>query len=313
MDHDPPAQPNLVTITHGGRERPVVVQVTKMGFVFVLDRMTGRPLFPVIERSVPPSAVAGEVAWPTQPFPLKPPPLVRQHPLTRDEISTLTPESHKYCAELFAQAKSGGIYTPPGVELTLWFPGTLGGATWSGASFDPVSQLLYVNVNEIGAIGLMKAQPAAAPVAYRRSSVLGEYARFWDEKFLPCQQPPWGTLNAVDLKKGEIVWKVPLGIIDELAAKGIDKTGAPNLGGSIVTAGGLVFIAGTNDSRFRAFDAQTGLELWTAKLAASGHATPITYEGRDSGKQFVVIAAGGGGSFSSAYSDALVAYALPDE
>ncbi|MCA1604608.1 MAG: PQQ-binding-like beta-propeller repeat protein, partial [Acidobacteria bacterium] len=140
---------------------------------------------------------------------------------------------------------------------------------------------------------------------------LGEYARFWDQNFWPCQQPPWGTLNAVDLNKGEIAWKVPLGIIDELAAKGLDKTGAPNLGGSIVTAGGLVFIAGTGDKRFRAFDARTGKELWAERLEAGGHATPVTYQGRRSGKQYVVIAAGGGGYFSRAGSDVLVAFALP--
>lgn len=311
-DYDPPAQPNLVTIRHNNRQTPAVVQVTKMGLVFVLDRLTGRPLFPVEERAVPQSDVPGEATWPTQAFPLKPPPLVRHRPLTREEISTVTPESNKYCRELFEQAVSGGLYTPPGTSLTLWFPGTLGGATWSGASFDPATGYLYVNVNEIGAIGLMKAQPDGSPAAYRRASKSGEYARFWDQNFWPCQQPPWGTLNAVDLNRGEIVWKVPLGVVDELAAKGFDKTGAPNIGGSIVTAGGLVFIAGTNDRRFRAFDAGTGKELWIEKLEASGHATPVTYQGKRSGKQYVVVAAGGGGYFGRMGSDVVVAFALPE-
>lgn len=312
-DYDPPAQPNLVMIRRGNRLTPAVVQVTKMGLVFVLDRLTGRPLFPVEERAVPQSKVPGEATWPTQPFPLKPPPLVRQRPITRDEISTVTPESNKYCTELFEQAVSGGLYTPPGADLTLWLPGTLGGATWSGASFDPATGYLYVNVNEIAALGEMKAQPEGSPTLFRRASKFGEYARFWDQNFWPCQQPPWGTLNAVDLNKGEIAWKVPLGVVDELAAKGFDETGAPNLGGSIVTAGGLVFIAATGDKRFRAFDARTGKELWAERLEAGGHATPITYQARGSGKQYVVIAAGGGGFFSRAGSDLLVAFALQSQ
>jgi quinoprotein glucose dehydrogenase len=308
-DYDLPAQPNLITVRHQGREVAAVAQVTKMGFVFLLDRLTGKPLFPVEERPVPASKVPGEATWVTQPFPLKPPPLARQKAVTRSELSQVTPESGKYCAELFDQVISGGIFTPPGTELTLWFPGTLGGATWSGASFDPRTGYLYVNVNELGAIGAMRPQPEGSAVPFRRSSPQGEYARFWDRNQWPCQPPPWGTLNAVDVNKGEIVWRVPLGVVDELEARGITGTGAPNMGGSIVTAGGLVFIAGTGDSRFRAFDAQTGKELWSAKLEASGHATPATYQGK-SGQQFIVIAAGGGGYFSKTGADALVAFAL---
>lgn len=309
-DYDLPAPPNLVTIRHNGRMVPVVVQVTKVGFIFVLDRLTGKPIFPVEERPVPQSKVPGEATWPTQPFPLKPPPLARQQAITRAELTQVTPKSNKYCTEMYDQLVSGGLYTPLGTELTLWFPGTLGGATWSGASFDPSTGYLYVNVNEIGAIGAMKPQSPDAPVPYRRASKWGEYARFWDENRLPCQQPPWGTLNAVNLNTGEIAWRVPFGVVDELEAKGITKTGSPNLGGSIATAGGLVFIAGTNDSRFRAFDTRTGKELWVDKLEASGHATPMTFQGKKSGKQYVVIAAGGGGYFSKTGSDALVAYAL---
>lgn len=309
-DYDLPAQPNLVTVHQNGRDIPAVAQVTKMGFVFILDRLTGKPLFPVEERLVPQSNVPGESIWPTQPFPLKPPPLSRQS-LSRDEISKVTPESNKFCTELFDSLVSGAMYTPMGPKLTLVLPGNLGGGTWSGASFDPSSGYLYVNTNEVGAIGAMKSQPPGSPVPYRRSSQWGEYARFWDPNRWPCQQPPWGILSAIDLNTGELVWRVPLGVVDELEDKGISKTGAPNLGGSIVTAGGLVFIAGSNDSRFRAFDAQTGDELWVDKLEASGHATPMTFEGKKSGRQYVVIAAGGGGYFSKTASDALVAYALP--
>jgi quinoprotein glucose dehydrogenase len=206
---------------------------------------------------------------------------------------------------------SGGIFTPHGESLTLVFPGNLGGATWSGAAFDPGSGYLFVNVNELGAVGAMRKAEGA--IAYRRGSDLprGEYARFWDEKRWPCQKPPWGTLNAVNLHDGSIAWRVPLGIVDELSARGLRGTGAPNLGGAIATASGLVFIAGTNDSRMRAFDAQTGATVWETTLPASGHATPVTYLGRRGGKQFVAVAAGGGGYLSPTYADALVAFALP--
>ena len=310
-DYDIPAQPVLVTVQHDGRRVDAVAQVAKTGFVYLLDRETGRPLFPIEERPVPASAVPGEAAWPTQPFPTKPPPLARIAPLTRDELSNVTPEARRSCEALFDRVVSGGIFTPHGEKLTLVFPGNLGGATWSGAAFDPSSGYLFVNMNELGAVGEMRKQASGA---YRRASDLprGEYARFWDERRWPCQKPPWGTLSAVNLHDGSIAWRVPLGIVDELAAGGLKDTGAPNLGGAIVTAGGLVFIAGTNDSRMRAFDARTGATLWETKLPASGHATPVTYLGPRSGKQFVAIAAGGGGYLSPTYSDALVAFSLRD-
>ncbi|MBI1876518.1 MAG: pyrroloquinoline quinone-dependent dehydrogenase [Acidobacteria bacterium] len=310
-DYDLPAQPVLSTVRRDGREIPAVTQVTKMGFVFVLDRLTGQPLFPVEERPVPKSHVPGEAAWPTQPFPLKPPPLARLS-ITRDDITDVTPETKKYCTELFESLVGGTIFTPYGSSLTLTMPGTLGGANWSGASYDPSSRHLYVNVNEVGGVGRMQPQPAGSPVPYRRTSQWGEYARFWDPNGYPCQRPPWGTLNAIDLNTGEIAWTFTLGVVDALAANGVNPTGTPNLGGSIVTAGGLVFIAATSDRRFRAFDARTGTELWVARLPASGYATPMTYLGKRSGKQFVVIAAGGGGYFSEEVSDSLVAYALPN-
>ncbi|PYQ14959.1 MAG: hypothetical protein DMF80_10965 [Acidobacteria bacterium] len=307
-DYDLPAEPALVTVKRDGRDVPAVAQVTKTGFVFVLDRMTGQPLFPVEERPVPASTVPGEAAWPTQPFPTRPPPLVRQA-ITRDQLSTVTPESSRYCQELFDSVRTGPLFTPPGLSLTLTFPGTLGGANWSGATFDPVRHRLYVNVNEVGAVGGMQPAGPSAPLPYRRGSPWGEYARFWDENRWPCQQPPWGTLNAIDLDSGSTTWTVPLGVVDALVARGLPPTGTPSLGGAIATAGGLLFIGGTNDARFRAFDADTGRELWVDRLEASGHATPMTYRGR-SGRQYVAIAAGGGGYLSRTTSDVVAAYAL---
>jgi membrane-bound PQQ-dependent dehydrogenase (glucose/quinate/shikimate family) len=308
-DYDPPASPALITVHRGGRDIPAVVEVTKMGLVFILDRVTGRPIYPVEEQPVPASDVPGEATWPTQPIPQRPPPLSRSS-MTRDEISDVTPESHRFCIELFDQLHSQGRYTPPGMKPTLVFPGTLGGATWSGVSFDPSLGYIFVNTNEAGAIGWMEEQPQGSPVRYAHTSSAGEYARFWDRNLWPCQKPPWGLLYAINANSGDIAWRAPLGITEELEAKGIHNTGAPNIGGSIATAGGLVFIAATNDSRFRAFDSRTGKELWTAKIDSSGHATPITYLGRD-GKQYVVIAAGGGGYFGSRPADALIAFSLP--
>jgi len=304
-DYDLPAQPVLITIHRDKKEIPAIVQVTKMGYVFVLDRETGKPLFPVEERPFPKSTVPGESASPTQPVPVKPPPLARQS-LTAREITAVSPESQKYCADFFKSLEHHGMYGPYGQNQTLVFPGSLGGANWSGAAFDPTSGYLFVNVNELGAVGALEPQPPGSPEPYRRANKEGEYARFWDKNRLPCQQPPWGTLNAVDLNKGEIVWKVPLGFFADLKV----KTGTPNLGGSII-ANGVVFIGATMDNRFRAFDAKTGEELWSFTLNANAHATPLTYWGKKSHKQFVAIAVGGGGSLGVKVSDEVIAFALP--
>ncbi len=304
-DYDPPAPPALITV----RGKPAVVEVTKMGLVFILDRITGKPLFDVRETAVPQTLVPGEQTWPTQPIPVKPAPLSRST-MTAEDLTTVTEESHRYCAELFSKLTTRGRYTPFGLTPTLVLHGTLGGATWSGVSFDPGRKLIFVNANEAGAIGQLTKQPEGARNAYQRTSSLGSYARFWDANHWPCQQPPWGTLSAIHADTGETVWKVPLGTVDELEKRGIHNTGTPNIGGSIATAGGLVFIGASSDERFHAFDAATGKELWTARLDASAYATPITYRTRK-GRQFVVIAAGGGGFFSEKSSDALIAFSLP--
>jgi glucose dehydrogenase len=301
-DYDIPAQPNLITVRRNGRDVPAVAVLTKSGFVFVFDRVTGKPLFEIKEQPVLKSEVPGEESWPTQPIPVAPPQLVRNR-ITRDEITNATPESREYCLALFdTLAHPGGAYQPFGVKPTLRFPGTLGGATWSGASFDQSSGLLFVSVNELGTYGRV-APPGEARAPWPK--------RFWDANEWPCHAPPWGKLMAVDLNGGGIKWSVPLGEVEELAKRGVKNTGTPNLGGSIVTAGGLVFIAGSNDKRFRAFDAATGKVLWEAQLEGSGHATPMTFQGRKSGRQFVVIAAGGGGYLSRHSADAVVAFALP--
>jgi len=311
-DYDVCSPPNLMTVRRGGKDIPAVAQVTKMGFVFILDRLTGKPLFPVEERPVAQSQVPGEATWPTQPFPPKSMQLARTS-VTLDDVTTVTPESRQYCLDNFGASLPGGIFTPWGfTKTTVEMPGTLGGGNWSGSSFNPALDYLFVNVSEVGAVGSMKAQPEGSEEAYVRSSKWGSYARYWDDHHHPCQQPPWGDLNAIDLKTGELAWKAPLGVMDDLEARGIPPTGTYNLGGSIATAGGLVFIGGTVDHRFRAFDARTGKELWVDKLESNAHATPMTYLGKKTKKQFVVVAVGPGGYFNPDTSapTVLAAYAL---
>ena len=312
-DYDPAAPPALVDVHKNGQTIPAVVEVTKMGLVFILDRRNGKPIFGVEERPVPKSDVPGEASSPTQPFPLKPPPLSRMS-FRADEVAAVAREHQAFCTQLLNESggtHNDGAFTPYGSKMTVVFPGTLGGANWGGASFNRKLGYLFVNTQNIGSIGQVAKQPEGSRTEYARTSPQGPYGRFWDSKnFWPCQQPPWGELSAVNVNTGEIAWKVPLGVVDELEAKGVHNTGTLNLGGSIATSGGLVFIGATNDSRFRAFDARTGKELWVTKIDASAHTTPITYRGKD-GKQYVVVTANGGNVFNHDSADSLIAFSLP--
>jgi quinoprotein glucose dehydrogenase len=314
-DYDLPAQPTLVFVERNGQRIPAVAQVTKMGFTFLFDRYNGTPLFEIEERRVPASQIPGEEAWPTQPAPTKPPPFARQS-FRAEELTNVTPESRSYCAKLLENAEIGSLYTPLGMKPTLLFPGADGGANWGGAAFDPETRTLFVNSMDIGRLVRMEHRPNDPRIPYRSRSLGTVDSRFWDPDMQPCQQPPWGHLTAIDLDRGEFRWRSVLGSMEALETKGARGTGTANLGGPIVTAGGLVFIAATNDRQFRAFDKSTGAELWATRLPASGHATPMTYWGKKTRRQYVVVAAGGGNKYNTihregAVSDALVAFALP--
>ncbi|HUQ90456.1 MAG TPA: pyrroloquinoline quinone-dependent dehydrogenase [Bryobacteraceae bacterium] len=306
-DYDLPAQPVLVDVKKDGKIVPAVAQVAKTGFTFLFERATGKPIFDIVEKPVPPSTMPGESAFPTQPFPSKPPPFARQS-MKADELTTI-PESREFCAKLIEGASFGDLYTPFGEKPMVLFPGTNGGTNWGGASYDPETRTLYVNSHDNGMILRYVKRPEGSLIPYRTQGP--PYSRFWDKNRYPCQAPPWGHLTAIDLDKGEFRWRVTLGAFDELTAKGIPPTGTSTLGGSLVTAGGVLFIGSTNDSRFRAFDKESGKELWVTRLPASAHATPMTYLGKKTKKQFIVIAAGGGNKYNETFSDSLVAFSLP--
>lgn len=397
-DRDLPAPPNLVTVEHDGKRIDAVAQITKSGHVFLLDRDTGAPLFPVEERPFPTSDLEGEVTWPSQPIPVKPPPFARQE-LRPEDLTDISVEARQYAAGILANVRSGGQFVPPSLEGTVIFPGFDGGGEWGGAAFDQTTGTLYVNSNEMAWIlTMMVIRPdeidavlSSGELVYRaycalchgrdmqgdptgtypslvgvgerlaRADMLAQlntgkgfmpsfghlsdsdknavldyisgvetvgnarelvvesnrssvpfthtgYNRFLDPNGYPAVKPPWGTLSAIDLNKGEIRWQVPLGELEELSARGIPKTGTENYGGPVVTAGGLIFIGASKDEYFRAFDKETGEELWKYKLPAGGYATPSVYEA--GGKQFVVIACGGG-KMGTKSGDSYLAFCLP--
>ena len=395
-DYDNPTAPILVTLRTSNSTRDVVVQLTKMGFTFVLDRDTGTPVFPVHELAVPRSNVPREETSPTQPYPVKPPPLVRQS-LTEADVTNITPEARQFALKEFSKYIAGPMYTPPTLQGTLTIPGHMGGSEWHGASFDPMLNVLYVNVNDAPTInrlrpihdqpgennqdpvrlgraiyektcvachgadrqGLPPVTPAlrdlkksrqeieavivegrnsmpafrhfrpremSALVAYLASPptttasetpsgaadryTIDTYTVFTDQHGVPAIAPPWGTLNAIDLVNGDILWKVPLGEYPQLVAKGIRNTGTMNFGGAVATAGGVIFIAATADEKIRAFESHSGKVLWEFQLPAGGYATPSVY--MVGGKQYVAIAAGGSGKNATKSGDAIIAFALPE-
>lgn len=389
-DRDLPSPPTLATLRRDGRNVDAVVQTTKHGYVFVFERTSGKPLFPIEYRKFPSSDLDGEVTADRQPLPVKPKPFARQR-LTKELLTTRTPEAHQWALEQFAKFRSGGQFVPFSAGRdTVVFPGFDGGAEWGGAAFDPETALFYVNANDLAWTGAMAVNepPRGGRALYQqhcaschRDDMLGTppqisslvgigarrtreemttvirrgagrmpgfpnledrdvraildfittgkdevaaprapsrydlkyrftgYKRFLDPDGYPAVAPPWGTLSAIDLNTGEYAWQVPLGEYPQLAARGMKNTGSENYGGPIVTAGGLVFIGATNyDKKFRAFDKKTGALLWEYTMPFAGNATPATYEA--DGRQFVVIAAGGGKSQDKS-GGLYVAFALP--
>jgi quinoprotein glucose dehydrogenase len=315
-DYDVAAAPALIEVSHDGKKIPAVAQITKMGMLFIFNRVTGQPIYDIKEQPVPHSHIPGEASSSTQPFTTKPLQLARNQFSPKD-LYSLTPEHAAFCKELLEKNRmfTEGPFTPMSLETqgnALTFPSTLGGGNWSGLSYDPALGYVFTNIMNLGQWGHMEQAPDAktGQMTWVRKSAFGPYARFWDpDTHIPCTNPPFGELVAVNVNTGDVAWRVPLGTIPELEVKGIHNTGSVNLGGSITTASGLVFIAATNDGRFRAFDARSGKQLWAEKLDAPAYAVPITYRGRD-GKQYVAITAGGGGYFASLTADTVIAFAL---
>src|SRR4051794_14294478 len=309
-DVDAAAAPSLIDIHRNGTVIPALVEVPKTGIAFILDRRTGRPVFGDEERPTPQSDVPGEHSSPTQPFPLKPPPLVRTT-ISRDDLTTMSPEAHAFCMAQWdkLQMHNEGPYTPASIKATTVFmPGTSGGGNWGGASTDPRRGYFFVNVSNRPTTSRMVSNGAGG---YKLE---GAYAAFNDDKGWPCINPPWGELIAVNANTGDIAWRSPLGSAEAYGDRG-SNAGTTTLGGSFATGGGLVFIGATVDSKFRAFDSGTGKEVWTTDLPSPAMATPTVYRG-ESGREYVVIASGGPGTVQvpghfASYREILIAYALP--
>lgn len=326
-DYDLAAQPVLIDLEKDGKSVPALVQATKMGHLFILNRETGEPLYPVEERAVPQTKIAGEYTSPTQPFPTFPPPL-HPHGLKPDDAWGFTFYDRQACREKIEAADNEGIFTPPALSKhSIEYPGVAGGQNWGGLAFDANARLLIMPQNYVvthntliprqqvpflheSFEGSDYSPGIGAPYVVKHEILLSPFG-------VPCVAPPWGTLLAVSLDSGRVSWEVPLGTARDLIPgfswfPFFPAMGFPSAGGPIVTATGLVFIGAALDNYIRAFDAQTGSELWRHRLPAGAQATPMTYAGRDSGRQFVVIAAGGHAYMRTALGDTLVAFRLPD-
>jgi len=336
-DFDSAAAPTLVDVVRKGVRIPAVVHMGKTGLMYIFDRRDGKPIFGMEERPVPKSTVPGEKSSPTQPFPVKPEPIARIGMKISEIPKDITPELAAYCQGLVDKYK-----LEDAVPYNAWkvgqdvveYPGAIGGGNWNGVSFNPALGLIFTNVMNAGQWGHIEERAAGAGRGARGGSggrgrggrgagavgasgpsygkVTPEGGRFWqpDTRY-SCAPPPWGELVAVKANTGDIAWRAPLGEFEALAAKGL-KTGTPNTGGGITTAGNLIFIGASVDSKFRAFDARTGKELWSVKVDAPAHSIPATYLGRD-GKQYVAVSAAGGGFLRDPTSDAVIAFALPSK
>jgi quinoprotein glucose dehydrogenase len=323
-DYDLPAQPSLITVRRYGRDIPAVAQATKMGFLFLLHRETGKPIFPVEERPVPKSDVPGERSWPTQPFPTRPQPLAPTT-LSSDDAWGLSPWDRGQCRNLIERYRNDGIFTPSSLAGTIQYPGVIGGTNWGSVAVEPRRGWVILNMSRLPSVtGLIPRErlaagrpdlPDDASISQMRGTPYGLFRvpGLLSPLGLPCTKPPWGTLLAVDTATGQVKWEVPLGTVRDLAPVPLPLTwGTPNLGGPIVTGGGLVFIGAAMDNYLRAFDVETGKELWKGRLPAGGQATPMSYRLGENDRQLVVIAAGGHGRMGTDIGDSVVAFALPE-
>jgi quinoprotein glucose dehydrogenase len=323
-DFDLAAQPALVDIELQGIPVPAVIQATKTGMLYVFDRVKGQPLFPITEKPVPRSTVPGEVSSPTQPF-SSIPSLVSQRRLNPEDAWGITFWDRGKCRDLIASHRNEGIFTPPDTRGSILSPGYIGGIDWGGIAIDESRQRIFAAVNHLPMVVTLIspetleqqaksddyphsefARQSGTPYAMRREPLLSPWG-------LPCTAPPWGTLVSVDLRRNRIVWQVPLGSTESIGPwfAPTRNFGTPHMGGPIATAGDLVFVGAAMDSYFRAFDLETGRELWKYRLPAGGQATPMTYRAGPEHRQFVVIAAGGHGGLGTQRGDYVVAFALP--
>lgn len=307
-DYDLPAPPALITITKEGKQVDAVAQITKQGFVFVFNRETGIPLFPIEERKVPASRMPGEVASPTQPFPVKPKPFARQF-VTEADLSNYSPADHEALVKQFRSMRYEGLYSPPDLKGTVQLPGTRGGAEWGGAAFDPATNLFYIKSTEAPDLITIKKGKKNASVEEAQKKAASQFApddrgaganeyvnstgyKTWkDPSGNPAITPPWGTLSAINMATGDYAWQLPLGNDGARQVNGAAETGQEGKAGPIVTAGGLIFISGTEDNQLRAFDKLSGKLLWQTTLPALANATASTYMA--GGKQYVALSVAG--------------------